>query len=1035
MNRKLSSIIFLVFLSGISLFRQTLAFGADSLEWTDLRQNFLHPPMDCRPHTYWFWPGNAVTKEEISWELKQMHEQGMGGVLINSAFSPIYEKGALPYLSEAHLEMLRHAVLQAKELGMEVNLNFSGGWVLGGFWVSPEDRSQSLVPAMVELQGPKLFSEALPLFKNASDRRGEINVKDIPDINKLVAVVACKVVEGKIDPSTLVKLTANVDNRSLTWQVPAGQWKLMVFWLKYTGQRTVAPDFGQDHWSVDHLSRTAMQHYCNYLGGQFYKTFGNEFGKTIEAVHSDSFELASLPNGFYWSDSLMVEFKKRKGYDLARYLPCLWWESAGLSPKIKYDVNEFLHQMGVEIYFKTFLDWCRAHNVKGSMEPYGFTVDNIQGAGLADLPFMEITPGEKDAVPWFDNRIGPAKYVASGAHLYGRKVIGVEAYTYLHWEIFRATLEELKIASDGFLRFGATKFYNHLYQYTPEREPAPSRSLPWEAAINHTNTLWKHYRLLADYIARSSYLLRQGDFVADVAVYSPLANQWTLNVMNARNWTRDFYWGDLGKLLVANGYDFDLVNDQALQKFAKIKDGEISINKTTYKILILPNIEALPLETLEIIRDFAQQGGVVIALEKVPNFSVGFQNWEDKDTKVQKIVRDMFCGPLGYEDNSPRLYGAGHTYYFKTVINRQDILDWRSSVLDPFINTLRRHVPPDFGIDFVAAGIRENNGLTFLHRKLQDSDIYFVTNIQDRPCDLPITFRVDGKIPWHWNPYNGTISRLYQYCKTAHGIEIPVRLAPYQSMFMVFKQGAEKVHVLASNCQSVTQLSENSVSAIVANNGTHYLTLEKDGIKTEKSFFVNDVPSPIFIEGNWKMRLPGNEKIVEQILDHLYSWTVDSLTCYFSGTGRYEIDFNLPYDFRKGAFHSEMDLGQVGNIAEVILNGSHVGTIWMRGEKVNITNALKKGSNHLIVMVTNTPVNRISGMKQPSPVPLSLLPHYGAGTSPWSAVFRGSMGFTPLPASGLMGPVRIIISKILTISLNEKNSVNSSSGKAINGNK
>ena len=243
------------------------------------------------------------------------------------------------------------------------------------------------------------------------------------------------------------------------------------------------------------------------------------------------------------------------------------------------------------------------------------------------------------------------------------------------------------------------------------------------------------------------------------------------------------------------------------------------------------------------------------------------------------------------------------------------------------------------------------------------------------------------------------------------------------------------MHVLAGNCESVTQLSENSVSAIVANNGIHYLTIENEGKKAEKSFFVNDVPSPIFIEGNWKMRLPGNEKIVEQILDHLYSWTVDSLTCYFSGTGRYEIDFNLPYDFRKGAFHSEMDLGQVGNIAEVILNGSHVGTIWMRGEKVNITNALKKGSNHLIVMVTNTPVNRISGMKQPSPVPLSLQPHYGAGTSPWSAVFRGSMGFTPLPASGLMGPVRIIISKILTISLNEKNSVNSSSGKAINGNK
>ncbi len=32
--------------------------------------SFLNPPMDCRPHTYWWWPGNAVTAEEITWELE-----------------------------------------------------------------------------------------------------------------------------------------------------------------------------------------------------------------------------------------------------------------------------------------------------------------------------------------------------------------------------------------------------------------------------------------------------------------------------------------------------------------------------------------------------------------------------------------------------------------------------------------------------------------------------------------------------------------------------------------------------------------------------------------------------------------------------------------------------------------------------------------------------------------------------------------------------------------------------------------------------
>ena len=70
---------------------------------------------------------------------------------------------------------------------------------------------------------------------------------------------------------------------------------------------------------------------------------------------------------------------------------------------------------------------------------------------MTHLPEMEITAGEKDAVPWFDTRIGPKKYVSSGAHIYGRNIVTTEAYTFMHWENYRSTLEEMKIASDNYL--------------------------------------------------------------------------------------------------------------------------------------------------------------------------------------------------------------------------------------------------------------------------------------------------------------------------------------------------------------------------------------------------------------------------------------------------------------------------------------------------------------------------------------------------------------------------------------------------------
>lgn len=984
----------------------------------EMRQSFLDPPMACRPQTFWFWPGSAVTEKEITWELEQMHNQGLGGVLINSAFSPIYEKGSIPFLSDEYLSMLRHAVLTAKELNMKVTLNLSGGWVFGGFWVPPQERSQSLVPAALELTGPRKFSGELPKFKKASDHRGEIAVADIPDIDKLVAVVAGRVVAGKMEAASLVDLTLHVKGSLLQWSVPAGDWRLMAFWLKYTGQRTVAPDYGQEHWCVDHFSRTAMKNYCDFIGGKFYQAVGDEFGKTVEALHCDSFEMASLPNGIYWSDSLMTEFRQYKGYDLARYLPALWWPVGDISPKIRYDVNDFLNHAGLEIFFNAFFDWCHRHNVQGSMEPYGFSTDILQGAGKADIPIMEVTPGEKDAAPWFDTRIGPRRYVASGADLYGRNVIGVEAYTYIHWELFRATLEELKIASDGFFCAGANKFYNHLYSYTPEREAAPSRTLPWEAVINHNNIWWKYYRLLADYVARCCFLLRLGTPVKDIAVYSPLANQWTLDVQNARKWTRDFEWGELGKLIAANGYNFDLVNDEVLQHQARLANGKICIGTMEYKILILPNIQAIPLKTLETVQQYAKNGGVVIALERVPGSSTGFADYAIEDTKVKVLAGEMFAEPVGDDGTGSKACGKGHTYYVKRVINRQDVLDWRSSALDPFVNTVRKHVVPDVSIDFAAAGLRENNGLSFVHRKFADNDLYFVSNIQDRPSTIPVSFRIQGKIPWHWNPYNGTVSRLWQYRDTTSGIEIPLDLAPYESMFLLFQPGEDSIHVEQSTLKTIAEITGDTLIALAGDNGMHQAVAEKQKRMYTFPVSIKNVPAPFQINEQWTMILEGsNFARVESTLTHLVSWTSNSGTKHFSGTGRYETSFTLPAEYLSPDLLLELDLGRVGNIAEVEVNGKRVGTCWMRNQRLDITRTVSDGSNRLVVWVTNTLINRASGLTQPVPIPEEIVAHYGRGTTPYTATLRGPVGFEPLPASGLLGPVRIMVSKKVNILL------------------
>ena len=154
-----SSIVFAITILFSSF---TTAYSIDKNALQALKANFLNPPVDCRPHTRWWWMGNAGTKEDITWQLEQMHEKGIGGVE-QITMGQVYEKGNKSYLSDEYLEMIKHLVKEAKRLGMEVSFNFGGpGWIIGGEWVPEEDRSKDMVPTFIDLYGPLTFDGLLP---------------------------------------------------------------------------------------------------------------------------------------------------------------------------------------------------------------------------------------------------------------------------------------------------------------------------------------------------------------------------------------------------------------------------------------------------------------------------------------------------------------------------------------------------------------------------------------------------------------------------------------------------------------------------------------------------------------------------------------------------------------------------------------------------------------------------------------------------------------------------------------------------------
>ena len=154
----------------------------------------------------------------------------------------------------------------------------------------------------------------------------------------------------------------------------------------------------------------------------------------------------------------------------------------------------------------------------------------------------------------------------------------------------------------------------------------------------------------------------------------------------------------------------------------------------------------------------------------------------------------------------------------------------------------------------------------------------------------------------------------------------------------------------------------------------------------------------------------------------LQSWTEDPRTEHFSGTGRYELDFEVPSEYVSAGLEAVLDLGKVGDVAEVTLNGQAVGVAWMQPYQLDITEAIRSGTNHLELLVTNTAdqlclgAGDTAGCARGARSPLRKNREYlhPRGNGPGTTQEKE---FHPLPPSGLIGPVRIIPLRRVTLEL------------------
>ncbi len=714
----------------------------------------------------------------------------------------------------------------------------------------------------------------------------------------------------------VVDLTAQMAaDGTLTWTPPEGQWVVIRLGYSLTGHENRPASPEATGLEVDKLNKAHVKAYFDNYLDQYKDATGGLMGQRgLQYVIMDSWE-AGVAN---WTDDMFAEFSTRRGYDMKPWLPALAGrvvESAEATDRFLWDFRKTLGEMVTEYHYDQVTDLLAARGMKRYTESHesgrAYIGDGMEVKAKAAIPMSAMwtaSPGRPS-----DRYDADVRESASVAHIYGQNIVAAESLT-AGSGAWSFSPETLKPTADRLLSMGLNRFVIHTSVHQPVNDKIPGLGLgPFGQWFTRHETWAEQAKAWVTYLARNSYMLQQGTFVADIAYYYGEDSNVTA-----------LFSGNPPP--IPAGYGFDYVNSDVVRnRLTVAPDGRLTTTTgMSYRVLALdPNSRYMPLSVLRKISDMVNAGAVVVGDKPVASPSLA-----DDAAEFASIANALWGGTTG----------------------RGKVIT--GGIGDALVSL---GVTPD--AEYTKP--KEDTELAFVHRRLDDGDVYWVSHRNARAEDVDVTFRVAGKAADLWHPETGAVEPA-SYRTEGERTVVSLTLQPNDAVFVMFRKGGPASRAI-----------EKPVETMLAT-----------------------------VDGAWDVGFQPNRGAPEKItLPALSSWHehAEPGVKYFSGTGTYTKTLEVPADWIVSGAKLWLDLGDVKNIAEVTVNGKPVGLVWKAPFRLDVTSALKAGANTLEVKVTNLWVNRLIGDRQEG---VEKTYTYTA-----QQFYRAD---SPLLPSGLVGPVQVL---------------------------
>jgi hypothetical protein len=709
----------------------------------------------------------------------------------------------------------------------------------------------------------------------------------------------------------------------------AGTRTALFFISSHTMQTVKRPAAGAEGYVLDHFSRAAIDEHLTDVATPLMSAFG---AYPPYSVFSDSLEVY----GSDWTPQFPAEFEKRRGYDLVPHLPELLAGGTEKAESIRHDWGETLSDLIRDNYLTPITQFADAHGTKFRSQTYGEPAVTLADEAIPNLP-------EGEGPQW--RSFSFTRWASSASHLYGRNITSAETWTWLHSPAFRATPLDMKAEADRMFLLGVNQFVGHGYPYSPSGAGEPGWSFYAAAVFNAHNPWFPVMPDVTKYLQRASWLLRQGTPANDIAILLPEDDGQAAftpgHVSVTDEMGKRITPALMGAVLDA-GYNIDFIDAATIDKLGTIP----------YAVLVIPPTDRIPLATYKMIDRYAAKNKV-IAIERLPSRAPGLM--EQNDSAQIAAVSDRLFKRSGHQGI--------------LVESIHDLADALHHALAP---------------DLDATGKTE--GLGFIHRKLSDSDIYFLVNTGNRPVNGSIQFRSVRPALEAWDPDGGEVLEAEAH---REGARIQLLLAPYES----------RVFVLGDHLQEETP--DRIATETSAARETQLADLSTGW---QIQFADAAVPVPIDKLKSWT-ELPGKQNFSGEAV---YSKNVMIGKARITGT-RIILDFGTgtPFeDKRRPNANGMLALldPPIREAAIVFVNGERAGSLWHPPYRIDVSKFVRGGENKIEVHVYNTAINLMAA--QPPRDYTALRARYGRRFDP-----QDMDNLKPIP-SGLLGPIHLVEQKL-----------------------